>query len=84
MLFFGFILLAIFDSWRIYRRLWVPGEWPQQRLVLEALAIVVGLLTMLVASIFLNRMRWELWWVFGGYVLCLKNVVDSSDQNTDH
>jgi hypothetical protein len=30
---------------------------------------------MLVASIFMNRLRWELWWVFGAYILCLKNIV---------
>ena len=38
---------------------------------------------MVVASMFLNRMRWELWWVFAGYVVCLKNIVAMSPEGTN-
>lgn len=30
---------------------------------------------MLVAAIFLNRMRWELWYILSAYVVSLRNSV---------
>ena len=72
---FGFILFTCHDLWRIYRRFWDAHTWPPPREAMIAFGILCGILSMLVASIFLNRYRWELWWIFAAVTVCLKNVV---------
>jgi hypothetical protein len=74
-LFFGFIFFAMWDCWKLRAKLWQPDRWPPRRDYLDTVALLAGLCSMLVASIFMNRLRWELWWVFGAYILCLKNIV---------
>lgn len=76
--FFGFIFLTARDCWKLRRQLWQPGLWPPSREYLDTLGLLAGLVGMLVAAVFLNRMRWELWWVFAAYVVCLKNIYISS------
>uniref|UniRef100_A0A7C4QMC5 O-antigen ligase-related domain-containing protein n=1 Tax=Schlesneria paludicola TaxID=360056 RepID=A0A7C4QMC5_9PLAN len=53
-----------------------------RRLHIEAVGILCGMIGMLVASIFINRMRWEMWQMFAAYVVCLKNTVASSSRVT--
>ena len=72
--FFGFLFFTLRDCRRLHQQLWKTGIWPQPRESLEALGILIGLIAMLAAAVFLNRVRWELWWVFGGYVVCMKNI----------
>ena len=57
-------------SWRRH----VPEQRPPTPESLEVLGILLGLIAMMVAGFFLNRARWELWWVFGAYAVCLKNI----------
>ena len=71
--FFGFVLITMRDLWQWFQRLYQSSVWPPRESV-EALGVFVGLISMLVASCFLNRMRWELWWVFGAYAVCMNNI----------
>ncbi|HEX6986512.1 MAG TPA: O-antigen ligase family protein, partial [Planctomycetaceae bacterium] len=80
LLFYGFIAVSLWDCYRLQRRHWRPGEWPQPRTYVEATGILCGMLSMLVASLFVNRLAWELWWVFPAYVVCLKNLAEQVDE----
>jgi O-antigen ligase len=72
-LWLAFLGKGLLDSKRLITQLHEPGRWPPRREYLEAVAIFTGLVSMLVAAVFLNRMRWELWWVYSAYIVCLKN-----------
>lgn len=76
-LWLGFIGVMIWNCRRVMKLTYRPGGVPQSREHLIATGLFVGLVSMLVASMFLNRMRWELWWVFGGLVVCLQNLLPS-------
>lgn len=71
---FGFIFLTCRDCFRLYKNYWDSSSWPPPREAMIALGILCGICSMLVASMFLNRYRWELWWVFGALTVCLKNI----------
>ena len=71
---FGFILFSVRDAWRLYKASWDGVTWPPPRSTVIAVSVLTGLLSMLVAALFLNRYRWDLWWVFGGVIVCLKNI----------
>ena len=73
-LFFGFIAFTAWDCWKLRGAFRQLAQWPPRPEYLEAAGILAGLVAMLIASIFLNRVRWELWWIFGAYVVCLKNI----------
>lgn len=73
----AFLGKTFWDGWRLSRRFYKPGRWPQSREYLETVALLVGLVSMFVSAIFLNRMRWELWWVFAAYVVCWKNILSA-------
>ncbi|MFG0335427.1 MAG: O-antigen ligase family protein, partial [Maioricimonas sp. JB049] len=74
-LWLGYIGVACWNCWQITRKHYHPRTWRRSRDYLESFALLVGLISMLVAAVFLNRMRWELWWVFPAYVLCIKNCL---------
>ncbi len=80
LLWLAFLGVTFRDCWKLSRRLYWRGQWPQPHEYLEAVALMVGLVSMLVTAVFLNRMRWELWWVYAAYVVCLKNICDSGNR----
>lgn len=71
---FGFILITCRNSYRLYRRYWDGISWPPPQEALIPFGICCGLISMLVSSLFLNRYRWELWWIFSGGIVCLQNI----------
>jgi O-antigen ligase len=73
-LWLAYIGTTMWDCRKLFRGLYRPGQWPPSRECLDSIGILMGMVGMVVASVFLNRMRWELWWVFGAYVVCLKNT----------
>lgn len=73
--FYGFILISCRDCWVIFKSQWDGFLWPPPREAVCALGILCGFCSMLTASMFLNRYRWELWWFFGGLTVCLKNII---------
>jgi len=75
LLFFGMISLTMRDCWKLRNALWRPGEKTQSREWLDSVGILAVLVTMLVIAVFMNRVRWELWWVLPAYVGCIKNIL---------
>ena len=75
LLWLGYLGAAIWSCWKLIRKLYRPGRLQQPHEYCQSLAILVGMISMLVAAVFVNRMRWELWWVFPACVVCLKNIV---------
>jgi hypothetical protein len=73
-LWFAYIGTSIWDCRKLAQRLYQPGKWPQSREYLDSVAMQAALISMLISAVFVNRMRWELWWVFPAYVVCLKNI----------
>jgi putative inorganic carbon (hco3(-)) transporter len=73
-LFFGAILISMYQCWRIQRLNWVNNSDVQPRAVWESTGVLLGFVAMVVSTIFLNRIRWELWWVMMGYATCLQNT----------
>jgi hypothetical protein len=74
-LLFGFIFVSMWDCFRITRRFYDAKKWPPSAEYLEAMGVLIGFVAMLIAALFLNRMMWELWYVFGAYTCSLKNSI---------
>lgn len=74
LLWFGYLGTTLWDCRKLARRLYQPNRNRQSREYLECVAMQVALISMFVSAVFVNRMRWELWWVFPAYIVCLKNV----------
>ena len=73
-LFYGAILLSIWECIKIRRHLWDKNATDQSRGYLEATGCILALVAMLVTTIFINRVRWEMWWVMMAYTTCLSNT----------
>lgn len=75
-LWLAYIGASMWECKKLIAKLSRQRTWPPRREYLDAVAMLTGLIGMLAAAVFINRMRWELWWVFPAYVICLKNSVD--------
>lgn len=71
---YSLIILSIADCFKLYKGWWNGEAWPPPQEAIIAFGVMCGLCSMLVSSIFLNRFRWELWWIFAGVCVCLKNI----------
>jgi len=72
---YGFIAVTLWDLWRLQCRFWRERKETIPREYVEALGAFCSLVAMLVASMFVNRLHWEYWWILPAYTVCLKNVV---------
>lgn len=71
---FAYIAITLWDAWRIARHYRRSGDCSSVGYA-QAVGTLVGLLSMLAASVFLNRMRWEMWWIYGAFIVCQKNIL---------
>lgn len=74
LLFFGFILLTLWDCWKLQKSLWSRYGWPPSQEYILTIGVIGALVCLLVSCIFSNRMSYELWWVLAAVVVCMKNI----------
>lgn len=74
-LWLSFLAVVMWSAYKISASFARQADSLHEREYVEAVGLLIGLIGMLVAAVFLNRMRWELWRVFPAYVVCLKNVL---------
>lgn len=78
-LWLAFIGTSLYGAWKLAKQNYRKGSRPDRE-YLESIGIFIGMLSMLVSAVFINRMRWELWWVLPAYAACLQNVYGRRSQ----
>jgi O-antigen ligase len=73
-LFFLPIFMSMYECLKIQRSYWIAGRIAQPRPVWESTGIFLAFVGILVASVFLNRVRYEMWWILMAYATCMKNT----------
>lgn len=79
-LLFSIIFISLWQLWKLQRGVWDGVQWPPPPAYIDCLGIFCGLCSMLVTSFFLNRLRWEQWWIFAAMVVCRHVIVTRKSQ----
>ena len=74
LLFLTAIAISMHECYTIQKRFYIANQFRQSRQYIEATSVLLALVGILVASVFINRIRYEMWWILMAYTSCMKNI----------